>query len=193
MNGNEHRLIALLGQKDAATFEEVFKAHYRPLHAYACQLLKDSDLAEEAVQNVFFRLWDRSGSLNISGPVAAYLYRAVHNEALNQLKHQSVRTRHGLQVSHLAAGAASEPASARVQQKELAARLQEALIELPEQCRTIFQMSRFEELRYREIAERLGLSVKTVENQMGKALRILRSRLADLLGILLFILLKLLP
>ncbi|RYY87331.1 MAG: RNA polymerase sigma-70 factor [Chitinophagaceae bacterium] len=191
MKENEHGLIALLGKQDAQTFEEVFKAHYGPLHAYAFGLLKDSDAADDAVQNVFHRLWDRSGSLNITGSVAAYLYRAVHNESLNQIKQRDVRKRNGLQIGYLASRSEATAASG-LQQKELSVRLEAALAELPQQCRTIFQMSRFEELRYREIAERLDLSVKTVENQMGKALRILRNRLADLLGILLFIFLKLL-
>ena len=74
-----------------------------------------------------------------------------------------------------------ESAAAKIELTELQKRLREALLQLPEQCRTIFQMSRFEELKYREIAERLGLSIKTVENQMGKALKIMRLRLADFL------------
>jgi RNA polymerase sigma-70 factor (ECF subfamily) len=77
------------------------------------------------------------------------------------------------------------PASSRVEMTELEYNLGLALNELPEQCRTIFQMSRFEELKYREIAERMGLSVKTIENQMGKALRILRLELADFLSLIL--------
>jgi RNA polymerase sigma-70 factor (ECF subfamily) len=68
--------------------------------------------------------------------------------------------------------------------RELREKIDEALNELPEQCRTIFQMSRYEDMRYREIADRLNISVKTVENQLGKALKILRTRLADYLPIL---------
>ncbi|MNV92364.1 RNA polymerase sigma factor SigV [compost metagenome] len=78
-----------------------------------------------------------------------------------------------------------ESASAKVEHSELEVQLRAALIELPEQCRTIFQMSRFEELKYREIAEQLGISSKTVENQIGKALRILRLKLADFLTLVL--------
>jgi RNA polymerase sigma-70 factor (ECF subfamily) len=73
---------------------------------------------------------------------------------------------------------------------ELERRLQTAINELPEQCRTIFQMSRFEELRYQDIAHRLGISVKTVENQMGKALKLLRMRLIDYLPLLVLLLLN---
>jgi len=187
MEVNEAGLIALLGKQDEKAFEDVFKTYYGSLHAYAFTLLKDEPMAEEMVQNVFFKLWDRSGTITISGSVAAYLYRAVHNECLNYLKHLKVRSEHQLHVSHRA-GHNTDSASGRLHLKELDERLRQALNDLPEQCRTIFQLSRFEELRYREIADRLGISVKTVESQMGKALKILRSKLVDFLVlILLFI------
>lgn len=184
MEVNEARLIALLGKQDEKAFEDVFKTYYKALHAYAFTLLKDEAAAEEMVQSVFYKLWDRSESININGSVAAYLYRAVHNECLNYLKHLKVRSQHQLHVSHRA-GQDSDSASKRLHLKELDERLRKALNELPEQCRTIFQMSRFEELRYKEIADRLDISVKTVENQMGKALKILRSKLVDFLVLIL--------
>lgn len=187
MEVNEAGLIALLGKQDEKAFEDVFKTHYKSLHAYAFTLLKDEMAAEEMVQNVFYKLWERSDSIHISGSIAAYLYRAVHNESLNHLKHLKVRSQHQLHVSYRA-GQDNDSASKRLHAKELDERLRKALNELPEQCRTIFQLSRFEELRYKEIADRLDISVKTVENQMGKALKILRFKLVDfLILILLFI------
>jgi RNA polymerase sigma-70 factor (ECF subfamily) len=186
MEVNEPGLIALLGKQDEKAFEDVFKTNYKSLHAYAFTLLKEEIVAEEMVQNVFCKLWERSASLTISGSVAAYLYRAVHNESLNYLKHQKVRSEHRLHVSHQS-GQENDSASRRLHVKELEDRLRQSLNELPEQCRTIFQMSRFEELRYKEIADRLDLSVKTVENQMGKALRILRSKLVDFLVFILLL------
>jgi RNA polymerase sigma-70 factor (ECF subfamily) len=86
----------------------------------------------------------------------------------------------------------NEHAGKGLQLKELEGRLAEAMNDLPEQCRTIFQLSRFEELRYREIADRLGLSIKTVENQMGKALKILRVKLVDFLPLTLLGLIEIL-
>jgi RNA polymerase sigma-70 factor (ECF subfamily) len=180
MDGNDKELISLLESRDEAAFEQVFKTYFKGLHGYACSILKDEIVAEEIVQNVFFKLWDRSEKLSISGSITAYLYRAVNNESLNYLKHQKVKMAHGLFVTYRKEGQ-TESASGKLQLKELEARLRDALNDLPEQCRTIFQLSRFEELRYREIAEHLGLSVKTVENQMGKALKILREKLIDLL------------
>jgi RNA polymerase sigma-70 factor (ECF subfamily) len=182
MDLNDTVVTDLLAKRDETAFEQVFKTYYRDLHAYAFSILRDDIMAEEMVQNVFYKLWDRAGTLNIGGSVAAYLYRAVHNESLNHLKHLKVRSEHKLYVSHRREE--SEGPGKHLAAKELEKRLQAAMNDLPEQCRTIFQLSRFEELRYREIADRLDISVKTVENQMGKALRILREKLVDLLPFL---------
>ncbi|HYH14462.1 MAG TPA: RNA polymerase sigma-70 factor [Flavisolibacter sp.] len=183
----EDRLIERLGNRDEVAFEQVFKQHYKGLHAYAFTLIKDDDIAEEIVQNVFYKLWERSEGLTITSTVAAYLYRAVHNESLNHLKHLRVRTQHQLYVSYRM-DAHADTTFKKLQLKELEKRLHAALAELPEGCRTVFQLSRFEELRYGEIAETLGISIKTVENQMGKALKLLRSKLVDFLSILIILL-----
>lgn len=179
-------ITGLLAKKDEAAFEQVFKSHFKSLHAYAFTILKDEIQAEEIVQQVFFKLWDRADTLSITGSVTAYLYRAVHNESLNYIKHQKVRAEHRLHVAYSMKNQADH-ASKKVLNSELEKKLHEAMEELPEQCRTIFQLSRFEEMKYREIADRLDISVKTVENQMGKALRILRLKLVDFLPILIFL------
>ena len=171
-------------------FETVFKTHFKGLHAYAISLLRDDVMAEEMVQNVFCRLWEKDGLASVKGSVAAYLYRSVYHECLNYIKHLKVRATYQAHVMRQPADSA--PASERVQTRELEQRISQALQELPEQCRTIFQMSRYEELRYAEIAQRLGLSVKTIENQMGKALRLMRSKLADLLPVLTLMIVNLL-
>ena len=177
----------LLAQKDETAFEQVFKTHFKRLHAYAFTILRDEVEAEEIVQQVFFKLWERNENLSLSGSVSAYLYRAVHNESLNYLKHQKVRSNHQLHVAYNMKNEVEHPAK-KVIAGELEKKIHSALNELPEQCRTIFQMSRFDELKYREIADKLGISVKTVENQMGKALKLLREKLVDfLIFILLFI------
>jgi len=113
----------------------------------------------------------------------AYLYRAVHNESLNFLKHQQVRTNHQLHVAYSMKQQTAD-SEQKVASAELEKHIHKALNELPEQCRTIFQLSRFDELKYLEIADKLGLSVKTVENQMGKALKLLRIKLAHFLKFL---------
>jgi len=170
-----------------AEFEQAFKSHFKALHAYACTILKEEAAAEEIVQQVFFKLWEKKEQVHIQQSVSAYLYRSVYNESLNYLKHQKVKKAHQSHTLYTS-GTSSEQVSRKVIARELEAKIAEALNQLPEQCRTIFQMSRFEELKYREIADRLNLSVKTVENQMGKALRIMRTQLIEYLPLLLVLL-----
>lgn len=176
----------LLAQRDVATFEQVFKTNFKGLHSYAFSMIKDEDEAEEIVQQVFFKLWERNEKLDIAGPVNAYLYRAVHNESLNYLKHQKVKAGHQLHVAYSMKNEVELP-SKKITATELENKIHTTLNELPEQCRTIFQLSRFSDLKYREIADRLNISVKTVENQMGKALKILRIKLADFLLLIVII------
>jgi len=186
MELQEHTLTAQLAKRDSSAFEEVFKTYFKNLHAYACTIVKDEADAEEAVQQVFFKLWERAEHLSFSGSVAAYLYRAVHNQCLNQLKHQKVKANHQLHVAYSMKNE-SVNGPAKMISKELEQKIREALNELPEQCRTVFQLSRFEEMKYREIADQLDISIKTVENQMGKALKQLRLKLVDFLTLLFLI------
>ena len=190
MEFQDEQIALRLSKRDEAAFEQVFKTHYKNLHAYAFTILKDEDEAEEMVQQVFFKLWERSEHLSFSGPIAAYLYRAVHNESLNFIKHQKVKAGHQLQVAYSMKNK-TEQASPKMIRKELENKFREALNELPEQCRTVFQLSRFEDMKYKEIADKLDISVKTVENHMGKALKLLRTKLVDFLPLLLILLSKL--
>ncbi len=180
-------LVQSLMNGSELAFEQVFKAYFKNLHAYACTILKDDATGEEVVQNVFFKLWNGKGNINVQSSLSAYLYRAVHNECMNHIKHGNVRKVYQMHAAYTMQAAGNGSADNSHAQAELQQKLQEALNELPEQCRTIFQLSRFEELKYREIAKVLDISVKTVENQMGKALRILRTKLADFLPLLIFI------
>ncbi len=172
-----------------ASFEQVFKEHFKGLHAYAYSVLKDDIMAEEMVQNVFYKLWEKKGQIEVNQSMTAYLYRSVYNESLNYLKHLKVRAAHQSYAKRQPQD--SNNAAEQIKLKDLQQKLDKALSELPEQCRTVFQMSRFEELKYQEIAVRLNISVKTVENHMGKALRLLREKLADFLPVLLLVLLNL--
>lgn len=158
-------------------FEEMYKAHFRALHAYANSILEDREQAEEMVQQVFLKLWEKKAQLEINSSLQAYLYRSVYNESINFLKHEKVKRAHVSFVKHTT-NEASNNHHKNIDTKELEEKIRVALHKLPEQCRTIFQLSRHEELKYKEIAERLQLSVKTIENQMGKALKIMRTELA---------------
>lgn len=185
MQEDHEQVNTLPDQHDEAAFEIVFKAHFKRLHAYAFTFVKDNDVAEDMVQNTFVKLWERSPGLRIHTSVSAYLYRSVYHECLNYLKHEKVKAVHETHSRHVDISHAAD-ASAQTQLNELQHKLNQSLAQLPEGCRTVFQLSRFESLKYQEIADKLGISIKTVENQMGKALKLLRSRLIDYLPFLFF-------
>jgi RNA polymerase sigma-70 factor (ECF subfamily) len=178
---DQQELLALKQGSEHA-FEMLFRKYYQPLCNYAYSFLNDRDEAEEVVQAAFIGVWDKRQLIEIQSSLKAYLYRMVRNSCLNVLKHEKVKQAHAkLQMAD------GEPAYEQsMLSSELQGKIHEALKALPEQCRIVFQLSRFEELKYAEIAEQLGISVKTVENQMGKALKIMRGQLKDYLPMFLF-------
>lgn len=164
-------------------FEMLFKEHYENLCRYACTFVRDSDEAEDIVQKTFVTFWEKRADIALETSLKSYLYGAVRNASFNNLKHQQVRQKHAATMT-VADHIASESASDGLVSEELNDRINVAIAQLPEQCRRVFELSRFEGLKYSEIAEQLGISVKTVENQMGKALRRMREALHDYLPIL---------
>ena len=191
MELSELHLVGLVTEGSEMAFEKFFKTYFKSLHAYAFVMLQDEIMAEEIVQQVFFKIWEKKEQFRVHTSVKAFLYRLVRNECLNYLKHQKHKATHQNYVLYANRNQVSnESAAMRVELNELETRLRKALNELPEQCRAIFYMSRFDELKYREIALQLGLSIKTVEAQMGKALRVLRKKLVDFLPLLIWLLFK---
>ncbi len=173
-------IVRSLATTGEAAFEQLFKTHFRGLHAYAITILKDEIMGEEIVQNVFYKLWEKRDQLEIETSQKAYLYKAVYHDCLNYIKHKKVKSAHALHVVRQSNDKVDN-ASGKLLMGELKGHIHTAMNELPEQCRTIFQMSRFEGLKYQEIADEMGLSVKTIENQMGKALKLLRIKLVEFL------------
>jgi RNA polymerase sigma-70 factor, ECF subfamily len=174
-------------QGDEAVFDTVFRNLYAPLVRYATSLADgNTDAAEDMVQQVFSKLWMNRGALSVQHSLKAYLYRMVHNLALNQLRGQKTHNRY---TEHQTRAMAQHATPAPDQMADdLQEQFGRALEVLPPQCRQVFELSRFQELKYREIAEHLDISIKTVETQMGKALKILRQELADYLAFLLILL-----
>jgi RNA polymerase sigma-70 factor (ECF subfamily) len=138
------------------------------------------------VQQVFYKLWEKKEQIEVQQSIKSYLYRSVHNESINYLRHEKVRSKYQNHLVHTSKD--EDRIMDNVALKELQQKIDKALNELPEQCRTIFQLSRYEELNYREIATTLGISVSTVKNQVGKALRVLRTKLSDFLPTIIFLL-----
>lgn len=168
---------------DETAFEMIFKSYYSTLCRYANSFLEDPQEAEEVVQSSFINFWERRQSLDITVSIKSYLYRAVRNSCLNVIKHERVKREHAQHEVFMQAGSFEAPAQT-LATDELEQRIYEAMQKLPEQCRLVFQMSRFEELKYQEIADQLNISIKTVENQIGKALKIMREQLRDYLPFL---------
>lgn len=164
-------------------FEALFRELYSPLFRYACGMLSDDMQREEVVQEVFLKLWQQRDQIAITTNIRAYLYRAVHNQAVNIINRAKVEQKYQQFARHRTPDYETSPAH-KLQAGELQQRIVSVLASIPEKCRTIFHLSRQEELSYKEIAQRLGLSIKTVENQMGKALKILRTELKDYLPVL---------
>lgn len=169
------------------SIDQIYLDNFYGLQAYAFSFVKEDVLAEDMVHNVFLKLMEKPFKLQQTSSLKSYLYRAVHNECINHLNRQKVRIVHQQQTDM---GEEAEEGAETLQQKELKGLIFKAINSLPEQCRTVFQLSRFEELKYVEIAAELGISVKTVEKHMIKALKRLKIQLADYLPLLLWFFLK---
>lgn len=163
-----------------------FKTYYQPLCNYAYSFVQDREEAEEIVQSTFMSVWEKKEAIEIKTSLKSYLYTMVRNASLNVIKHQKVKQKHAVEEVAVASSSI-ESVSHHILSQELEARILAALEKLPEQCRLIFKLSRFEELKYAEIADQLNLSVKTVENQMGKALKIMREQLREYLPLILIL------
>jgi len=171
-------IVRKIRQGDIREFESLFRSSYTSLVKYANSFVKDQDSAEEIVQDLFFRLWQERKKLNIKSSLTGYLFRAVHNRCLHYIGHLKVVERHSMEMS-----AGNHPVSPEADQalnlRELQDKIAAVLERLPERCGKIFCMNRFDGLKYSEIAEKLSVSVKTVEACMGKALKEFRKILSE--------------
>jgi RNA polymerase sigma-70 factor, ECF subfamily len=173
----EREIIWRIRQGDLKQFETLFRSSYTSLVKYAKTLLKDHDTAEEIVQDLFFSIWQNKEKIKIESSLNGYLFRSVHNRCLHYIEHLKVVERHEHEMAEQSTFTDS-PADV-LQYKELQARIARTIEKLPERCGQIFCMSRFEGLKYSEIAEKLSVSVKTVEANMGRALKEFRKALAE--------------
>jgi RNA polymerase sigma-70 factor, ECF subfamily len=173
---NERDSLDEIKRGSHSAFATLFNAHYAALVALAERMLQDRAVAEELVQEVFLELWRRRESISIQESLRAYLFRATRNRGLNHLRHLRV----GRDAQRLLPDRSSSPAEgpAHVIENEIEAAVREAVEGLPKRCREVFELSRVHGLKYTEIADAMSISVKGVEAQMGRALRILRGRLA---------------
>jgi RNA polymerase sigma-70 factor (family 1) len=159
-------------RQEYSTFETLFRAHYNALANYAFSILKNQQDAEDVVQEVFIRLWQNKPAAIETDQAKFYLLTATKNACISLLRKQAGKFMvepDAIQLSDTADDTVS------ASDTDIAAVVDKALAALPPQCLAIFKLSRFGQLTYKQIADELGISVKTVENQMGKALKIMRT------------------
>jgi RNA polymerase sigma-70 factor (ECF subfamily) len=168
---------------DRHTLEDIFKEHHAHCLAFAVHYTGDAHDAEEVIQQVFLRLWEKRDSIEITGAIKSYLFAAIRNTAISNWRKETVR----LEKENTAGTFRFADLTVQSPVWELERLYQQALDLLPERCREVFVLSRQQQLKYAEIAEVMGISVKTVENQMGKALKVLHKELREYMNsVLLF-------
>lgn len=177
----EQTLFEKIKMGDEKAFETLFRHFYPHLCLYATQILKNAPAAEEIVQELLVRLWEKRKETTIETSVKHYLFRAVKNHCLNYFKHNQIKNEYAQKM--LAESNTFSPDDETEFQTELYQKLEESIAELPEKRQEIFRLSRQEGLKYREIAEKMNISIKTVETQMGLAMKTLREKLRDFLVI----------
>jgi RNA polymerase sigma-70 factor (ECF subfamily) len=167
---------------DEAAFEAFFKKYFPILCVY-CKFKFGfgPELAEDVVNNGFIKLWETRQTLVDGESPKSYLYKIITNSSLNILKHEKVKQQHVQFILKTTSEGASQSSFDSIDLKQLRASIDTAISELPEQMRRIFELSRFEGLKYADIATQLNISVKTVETQMSRALAKLREKLAGYL------------
>ncbi len=167
----------------SAVFDALVETHYPGLCRFAHRLVRSREVAEDIVQDVFAELWCRWPDFDVRDPLP-YLFRAVRNRVINHHRQHNVRRRwHDHIVGEMEDRAERAHGATDLEASDLRAAIDRTVDELPDRCRLIFLMSREQDLTYTQIADALGISVKTVEAQMTRALRTLRTRLAGYLGV----------
>jgi RNA polymerase sigma-70 factor (ECF subfamily) len=161
----------------------LFRSHFAGLCFFAQKYVKDIDTAKEIVQDAFLSLWEKRDTIDMDRQVKSYLTMIIHNKCTNYLRDNRKFDTNILQIENLLDVPEYESTDSLVT-GELKVSIESAINELPEKCREIFVMNRYENLKYQEIADKLQISVKTVETQMSKALQHMRLRLAAYLTIL---------
>lgn len=170
-------LIKKVQRGDKPAFERMFRSYYASLCDYAQKYVKNPQAAEDQVQEVFVKIWEIRTDWNPKGTIKAYLYTAVRNQSLNYLKHKRIVDEWKQKEEEALSNTPIpfSPTEKRADLEEMRKWIQGAIQNLPEKRREIFELSRDHGLTYMEISKTLGISVKTVETQMGRSLRHLRN------------------
>ena len=178
-----HETPNIIKKLDEATFELLFKSNFKSLCWFAVKYVKDLDTAKEIVQDAFISLWEKKESIDLSKPVKSYLSTIIYNRSLNYLRDNKKFNKDILSFENISPDATYHQTDKLIE-TEISNKINSAIEELPEKCREIFKLSRYEHLKYQQIADKLQISVKTVEAQMSKALQHMRIKLVDYITIM---------
>ncbi len=170
---DEH-ILSLLASNDEKSIDLLFDKYYTYLCNVIYRVINDSDYAEDIVQEIFMDIWKKREKINVQTSLRAYLRRAAVNRSLNHIRKQRMKFDDD-EDAVLDIESSTIDGQTTMEKNELERRIHESIDALPPKCKLVFSMSRFENMSYQEIADALGISIKTVENQISKALRILRS------------------
>ncbi|MBN2638265.1 MAG: RNA polymerase sigma-70 factor [Bacteroidales bacterium] len=176
MTSREIERLEAIKKGDIQEFELLFREFYQPLLNYAMAIIKSEPDAEEVVQDIFFVLWKNKKSLTIHSSISAYLYKAVQNNCLQLIRYQKRKLNYQ-QDRQIENEYESLSPGEVLQYNELYNEINRIVDELPENCKTIFMLNRFHGLKNSEIAEKLAISIKTVEANMTKALKYLKQHI----------------
>ena len=170
-------------------YKQLFMTFYTPLCNYAFSILKNADEAEDIVQKTFCTIWDKRTAIDIKTSVKSYLYRIIHNQCLNKIKQNKIRAEHNSSYAYGKDEQVNDVENT-FSATELEKSITAAINKLPPRCREVFIKSRIEQLLYTEIAAEMNISVNTVENQMVKALRLLRESLQEYMPLFLLLIIN---
>lgn len=181
----DDKLLERLQAKDPLVLKDIFYKYYSTIYRVTYRFVSNEATAEDLAQDVFMKFWEKQEQLNIKESLGGYLRRMAVNEALGYLrKNKKIEIE---EIDSRTMQGAAQSGEDLYLGGELEEVLNKAIESLPPKCKTVFLLSRYEQLTYREISERLDISIKTVENQMGKALRVLRKWLANYSSIIIFL------
>jgi RNA polymerase sigma-70 factor (family 1) len=186
---DEEELINLMQQDSLGAFKEIYVRYWKKLYSEAYKRLNNKDTAEEVVQELFTTLWHKRHKLNISQSLGGYLYASVGYRVIDHYRKELIKLKHrqALRVVYSEADNSTEQA---IMLKDLEINLNMFVKQLPDKCRSVYELSRIDHKTNKEIAQYLGISEKTVENHLTKALKRLRLSLNNYLMLLIIILLN---
>jgi RNA polymerase sigma-70 factor (ECF subfamily) len=167
-------------------FQEIYHKHFNGLANYAYSVLQDKDAAKDVVQDVFLDLWNKRETLSITTSLEAYLVRAVKFKSIDFIRKDKTKQQYVAKMTPASIPFTEDNSDGDEQTANRKKQLSYAIAQLPTKCRQVFLLSRVSGYTYKEIAEEMNISPKTVENQISRALKLLRQKLSDLMVLILF-------